>query len=144
MHSWKGFAETSLPNKQQFYSSLTMKDITLIIGMQKVFKCCNNKTLGDYHDLYVQSDTLLLADIFENFRSMSLKIYELDPAHVLSLSGLAWLNCLKKGEVRLDLLTDIDMLSMVEKGIRGGICHAIHRYANANNKYIENYNKDNE
>ena len=91
--------------------------------------------------MYVQSDTLLLADVFKNFRNTSIKVYELDPAHFLSAPGLAWQACLKKTEVKLELLTDIDMLLMVEKGIRGGICHAIYRYAKANNKYMKNYNK---
>ena len=73
--------------------------------------------------------TLLLADIFENFRQSILKNYELDPAHFVSLLGLAWQACLKKTNVELELLTDYDMLLMVEEGIRGGICHAIQRYA---------------
>ena len=90
--------------------------------------------------MYVQSDTLLLADVFENFRNMSIKVYELDPAHFLSAAGLAWQACLKKTEVKLELLTDVDMLLMVEKGIGGGICHVIYRYAKANNKYMKNYN----
>ena len=94
--------------------------------------------------MYVQSDTLLLADVFENFRNMCIKVYELDPAHFLSAPGLAWQACLKKTEVKLELLTDADMLLMVEKGIRGGICHAICRCAKANNKYMKNYNKDKE
>ena len=92
----------------------------------------------------VQSDILLLADVFENFRNTCIKVYELDPAHFLSPPGLAWQACLKKTEVKLELLTDVDMLLMVEKGIRGGICHAIYRYAKANNKYMKNYNKDKE
>ena len=104
-----------------------------------VFEYLINKNLGDYHDLYVQSDTLLLADVFENFRNMYVKVYELDPTHFLSAPGLAWQVCLKKREVKLELLTDVDMLLMVEKGIRGGICHAIHRYEKANNKYMKNY-----
>ena len=94
--------------------------------------------------MYVQSDTLLLADIFENFRNMCIKVYELDPDHFLSATRLSWQACLKKTEVRLELLTDVDMLLMVEKGIRGGICHAIYRYAKANNKYMKNDNKDKE
>ena len=102
------------------------------------------KNLGDYHDLYVQSDTLFLADVFENFRNMCIKIYELDPAHFLSVPGLAWQACLTKTEVELELLTSVDMLLMVEEGIKGGICHAIHRYTKANNKYIKDYNKDEE
>ena len=92
--------------------------------------------------MHVQCDTLLLADVFENFRDKCIEIYGLDPAHFLSAPGLAWQACLKKTKVKLELLTDIDMLLMVEKGIRGGICQAIHRHAKANNKYIKNYNKD--
>ena len=92
--------------------------------------------------MYVQSDTLLLADVFENFRNMCLEIYELDPAIFLSAPGLAWQAALKKTEVKLDLLVDIDMLLMVEKGIRGGICHSIYRYTKANNKYMKDYDKN--
>ena len=109
-----------------------------------VFKGFKLENLGDYHDLYVQSDTLLLADVFENFRDMCLKKYELDPAHFLSLPGLAWQVCLKKTGAELELLIDYDMLLMVEEGIRGGICHSIHRYAKANNKYMKNYNNNEE
>ena len=90
---------------------------------------------------YVRSDTLLLADIFENVRKSCLKNYELDPAHSVSLPGLAWQACLKKTNVVLELLTDYDMLLMVEEGIRGGICHAIQRYAKANNKYMNDYDR---
>ena len=92
--------------------------------------------------MYVQSHTLLLADVFENFRNKRIEIYKLDPAHFLSAPGLAWQACLKKTGVKLELLTDIDMLLMVEKGTRGGICQAIHRYAKANNKYMKNYDKN--
>ena len=73
---------------------------------------------------------------------MCIKEYELDPAHFLSLPGLAWQACLKKTNIELELLTDYDMLLMVEEGIRGGICHSIHRYAKANNKYMKNYNNN--
>ena len=92
--------------------------------------------------MHVQCDTLLLADVFENFRDKCIEIYGLDPAHFLSAPGLAWQACLKKTKVKLELLTDIDMLLIVEKGIRGGICQAIHRHAKLNNKYIKNYDKD--
>ena len=84
---------------------------------------------------------MLLADIFENFRQSCLKNYELDPAHFVSLTGLAWQACLKKTNVELELLTDYDMLLMVEEEIRGGICHAIQRYAKANNKYMNDYDR---
>ena len=96
------------------------------------------------HDLYVQSDTLLLSDVFENFRNTCLEVYELDPAHFLSLPGLAWQACLKNTNVKLELLTDYDMLLMVEEGIRDGICHSIHRYAKAKNKYMNNYDENEE
>ena len=89
--------------------------------------------------MYVQSDALLLADVFENFKKKCFTIYELDPAHFLSALGLAWQECLKKTEIKLELLTDINFLLRVEKGIRGGICHAIHKYTGANNKYIKLY-----
>ena len=102
------------------------------------------KNRGKYHDLYAQSDTLLLADVFENFRNMCLEIYELDPVYFVSAPGLAWQACFNKTKVKLELLTDYDMLLMVEKGIRGEICQATHRYAKANNKYMRNYDKNNE
>ena len=93
--------------------------------------------------MYAQNDTLLLADVFENFRNMCIKIYELDLAKFLSASGLVWQAALKKTKVK-DLLTDIDLLLMVEKGIKGGICHFIYRYAKSNNKYIKDYDKNKE
>ena len=85
----------------------------------------------------------MLADVFENFRKKCIEIYELDPAHFLSALGLAWQACLKKTEIDLELLTNNDMLLMVEKGTRGGICQEIHRCAKANNKYMKNYDKNN-
>ena len=89
--SWERFNETSLPEKEAFYSSVNMEDITEVDHRhaKRVFKRLNNKTLGDCHDLYVQSDTLMLADVFENFRNMCIQRYELDPAHFLSAPGLA-------------------------------------------------------
>ena len=83
----------------------------------------------------------MLADVFENFRDKCIEIYELDHAHFLSAPELAWQACLKTTKVDLELLRNIDTLLMVEKGIRDGICQAIHRYAKANNKYMENYVK---
>ena len=89
---------------------------------KKIWDVFEIKNLGEYHDLYVQSDTLLLADIFENFRNMCLNIYELDPVYFASAPGLAWQACLKKAKVELELLTDYDMILMTEKGIRCGTC----------------------
>ena len=116
MDDWERFNETSLPSKESFYSNLNMEDIDDIDYRHgnNVFNKFKLNNLGDYHDLYVQSDTLLLADVFENFRDMCLKEYELDPAHFLSLPGLAWQACLKKTNIELELLTDYDMLLMVE------------------------------
>ena len=98
MDSWERFDETSLPDKEAFYSSLNMENITDADHRhaKRVFKSLNNKTLADYYDLYAQSDTLLLADAFEIFRNMCIKVYELDPAHFLSAPVLAWQACLKK------------------------------------------------
>ena len=95
MDSWERFDETSLPDKEAFYSKLNLEDITDedYEHAQKVFGI---KNLAEYHDLYVQSDTLLLADVFENFRGKCIEIYELEPAHFLSATGLAWQACLKK------------------------------------------------
>ena len=146
MDSWERFNETSLPSKEDFYSNLNMEDIDDIDYRHgnNVFKGFKLDNLGDYHDLYIISDTLLLADVFENFRDMFIKVYILDPAHFVSLPGLPWQACLKKTNIELELLTDYDMLLMVEEGIRGGICQSIHRYAKANNKYMKNYNNNEE
>ena len=146
MDGWNKFNEKALPGKESFYNSLTMEDIseTDYAHANNVFKKFNLNNLGEYHDLYVRSDTLLLADVFENFRYACMKNYELDPAHFISLPGLAWQACLKKTNVALELLTDYNMLLMIEEGIRGGICHAIQRYAKANNKYMRDHDKNKE
>ena len=146
MDGWDKFNETSIPSKESFHSNLRMENIseTDYRHANNVFKTFKLNNLGDYHDLYVQSDTLLLVDVFENVRKACIETYELDPAHFISLPGLAWQACLKKTRVELKLLTDYDMLLMIEEGIRGGICHAVHRYAKANNKYMKNYDKGKE
>ena len=83
----------------------------------------------------------MLVDVFENVRNMCIKVYELDPAHFLSAPGLAWQACLKKTDVKLELQTNFSMLFMVEEGIRGEMCHAVHRYTKLNNKYMKNYDE---
>ena len=140
---WDRFNEKVLPGKDSLYSNLTLENIseTDYAHANNIFKKFNINNLGEYHDLYVRSDTLLLADIFENFRQSCLKNYELDPAHFVSLPGLAWQACLKKTNVELELLPDYDMVLMIEEGIKGGICHAIQRYAKANNKYMKDYDR---
>ena len=127
MVDWEKFNETSLPEKEDFYSHLNMEDITDAdyAHAKRVRKHFEIKNLQKYHDLYIQGDTLLLADAFENLRNMCLEIYKRHPAKFLSDTELAWQAALKKTKVKLDLLTDIDMLIMVEKGVRGGICNSI-------------------
>ena len=147
MDSWERFNETSLLDKEAFNSELNLEDCTDddYTHYKKVFKEFELKNLGDYHDLYVQCDTLLLADVFEKFKNKYFEIYELDPTYFLSAPRLAWQACLKKTGVKLELLTDPDMLLVVEKGITGRMCQEIHRYAKANNKYMgKNYNKNTE
>ena len=146
MDAWEKNNETTLPEKEEFYSSLNMEDITDAdcMNSKRVCKNFEIKNKREYHELYLKSDALLLADVFENFRKMCLKIYELDPVKFLSAPGLAWQAVLKKTEVKLGLLTNIDILLIVEKGIKEGICHAICRYANANNKYVKDFDKNKE
>ena len=146
MDDWEKFYETSLLEKEDFYSYLNIEDITDAdyAHAKIVCKDFEIKNLGEYHDLYVQSNTLLLADVFENLRNICLEIYELDSAKSLSAPGLAWQAALKKTKTKLDLLKDINMLLTVEKGIRGGICHSIYQYAKANNKYMKDYDKNKE
>ena len=105
-----------MPDRKCFYSELYLKDIPDkdYSHAQKVFEELKFKSLGDYHDLYVKSDTLLLADVFKNFRKKSIEIYELDAAHSLSAPGLAWQACLIKTCAKLELVTNIAMLLMVE------------------------------
>ena len=131
MDDWEKFNKTSLPKKEDFYSPLNMEDITDADykHTERVCKDFKIKNMGECHDLYLKSDTLLLADVFENFRKKCLEIYQLDPAKFFSAPGLPWQVYFKKTEVKLELLTDIDMLLMLEKGLRGGICHFINRYA---------------
>ena len=137
-------ADTSLPPKEKFYSQLndegiSDEDYSHAIKVWDTFAC---KTLRDYHDLYLKSDVLLLADVFENFRKTCLYHYNLDPAHYYTSPGLAWDACLKTTGQKLELLHDYDQLMMFEKGIRGGISHISKRYADANNKYMKDYNPD--
>ena len=112
--------------------------------VKNVFNTFKIKNLGKYHDLYVITDTVLLADVFENFRDKCLNTYKLDPVYYLSVPGFSWQSCLKMTKIKLELLIDNDMLLLFEKGIRGGMCNAIHNYAKANNKYMKNYDSTKE
>ena len=138
------FDETQLPPKEEFYSKLNDEKITddeyqHAISVWNTFNCQN---IRDYHNLYLKSAVLLLADVFENFRATCLHHYKLDPAHYYTSPGLAWDACLKETGQELKLLHDYDMLMMFERGIRGGISHISKRYAEANNKYMKDYDPD--
>ena len=142
--SLEKLTETQLPPKEQFYSKLNDEDISDedYQHAQNVWKTFGCQTIRDYHDLYLKSDVLLLADVFENFRKTCLKHYSLDPAHYYTSPGLAWDACLKETGQELELLHDYDMLMLFERGIRGGITHISKRYSEANNKYMKDYNPD--
>ena len=144
--NWEKFDETTLPPKEDFYSELNLEGISNedYVHAQKVWDVFEIKNRGEYHHLYVQSDTLLLEDVFKNFRNICPEIYEPEPVYFVSKLGLAWKACLKKTEVKLELLTDFGMILMIEKRNRGGICQATHRYTKANNKYMTNYNTNSE
>ena len=137
-------SETQLPPKELFYSKLKDQHISEedYYHAIKVWDTFNCKTIRDYHDLYLKTDVLLLADVFENFRKTCLKHYQLDPAYYFTSPHLAWHACLKETGQQLELLHDYDMLMMFERGIRGGMSHISKRYAEANNPYMKSYNPD--
>ncbi|XP_053202895.1 uncharacterized protein LOC128387677 [Panonychus citri] len=143
MDSWDKFNETNLPSIDAFYSHLSRKTIdeSTYTNLQKIWDHFNCQNLGDFHDIYLKVDVLLLASIFENFRSTSLKQFGLDPCHYFSTPGLTWDAALKVTKTKLDLLTDIDMILMIENGIRGGISCAMTRHVVANNPLSENYDE---
>ena len=128
-----------LPPKKDFYSKLNDCGITdkEYEHAERIWKEFAIKNLGEYHDLYLKSDVLLLADVFEEFRNICLENYSLDPAWYYTSPGLSWDALLKHSKVNLELLTDPDMLLMFEKGIRGGISMISNRFGQANNKYME-------
>ena len=138
MDSLEKLKETKLPPREAFYSRLNDEGISVedYTHARKVWETFEMKNLGDYHNLYNQVDVLLLADVFENFRDICIKNYKLDPAHYYTAPGLAWDAALKVTEVKLELLSDMDMLLMVEKGIRGGVSMISNRYGKTNNKYM--------
>ena len=143
MDSFDRFNETKLPVQQDFYSILNNEHISdeQYKHAQNVWDTFNLKTMGDYHDLYLKSDILLLADVFENFRKTCLQYYKLDPCHYFSSPGLSWDAMLKMTNIKLELMTDIDMFQFIEKGMRGGASYIANRYGKANNKYMKNYDE---
>ena len=145
MDSIEKFNEPNPPPLKAFFSKLTGRGISEknYKHVLNVWYSFNMKIFKDYHELYNETDVLLLADVFENFRDLCLKIYGLDPVYYFTAPGLAWDACLKMTNINLELLSDPNMLLMFEKGIRGGISMISNRYGEANNKYIkDSFNKN--
>ena len=145
MDSEEKFNDTKIPPRKAFYSKLSGRGITEkdYKHAWNVWNTFNMKTFKDYHELYNETDVLLLADVFENFRDLCLKNYGLDPVYYFTAPGLAWDACLKITDIDLELLSDNNMLLMFEKGIRGGISIISNRYGKANNKYMgKGFNKN--
>ena len=139
--SFEKFNNTKLPSKEQFYSQLNNEHISddnyKHAKQWTTFGC---QSLQDYHNLYLSTDTLLLAVVFENFRTICLDTYQLDPAHYYTAPGLAWDAALKYTDVKLDTLVDINQHLFIERGMRGGISMITHRHFEANNPLMEDYN----
>ena len=136
--SWDRCEESQLPSIEAFYSKLNMSKIGEddYQNAQRVWEEFGIRNLEDYHVLYLRTDVVLLANVYEAFRDTCLKHYSLHPAHFYTSPGLAWKACLKRTGIKLELLTDPDMLLMFEQGIRGGITQSVCKYAAANNKYM--------
>ena len=144
MDSFQKFDDQQLPSKKEFYSILTdegISDAQYQHG-QSVWNKFNMKTMGEYHDLYLRSNILLLAHVFENFRKTCLQCYKLDPCHYFTSPGLSLDAMLKMTGIKLELITDVDMFQFIEEGLRGGISYIADRHGEANNKYMEEYNPE--
>ena len=146
MDSFERFEERHLPPKEAFYSKLKKEHIRHedYEHAKRVWEAFECENLGTYHDLYLLTDTLLLADVFENFRKTCLKNYGLDSAHYYTSPGLSWDALLKHTSMKLELLTDYNMYLFIEKGIRGGISTEMRRYSKANNPYLNDFNPEQE
>ena len=142
MDSFDKFNE-KLPSKEKFYSVLNDKHISDkdYEHAKEVWKTMKCDTMGEYHDFYLASDVVLLSDVFENFRKTCLEYYKLDPCHSFTSPGLSWDAMLKMTNIKLELMTDIDMFQFIEKGLRGGISYIANRYGKANNKYMKEYDE---
>ena len=146
MDDFKKFKEEGLPSIENFYSKLTGEDISDegYNHAKNVWEEFKFKTMGDYHDLYLKFDVLIIADVFENFRKTGKEYYNLDPVRYFSCPGFAWDAVLKMTDIILKLISDIDIYQMVEIGLRGGVSYIANGYSKPNNKYMCDYDKDTE
>ena len=141
MNSFQKFFEDKLPDRSKFFSSLkdaciSEKDYLKANNIWNMFKI---NTMGNYHDLYLETDVSLLADVSEKSINTCLNYYRLDPCHYFNSPGLSWSAILKMTKIELDLISDIDMHLFIEKGMRGGISYIAESHSKANNKYMECY-----
>ena len=143
MDSFKKFNKEKLPTKEKLYSILNNETITEdnYKDAKTVWETFNLKNMGQYHDIYLKSDVLLLADVFENFRKTCMQYYKLEPCQYFTSPGLSWDAMLKMTDIKLELMTDIDMYQFIEKGMRGGISYIANRYGKANNKYMKSFDE---
>ncbi|GFU26004.1 uncharacterized protein NPIL_57911 [Nephila pilipes] len=144
--SFEKCKDSCLPPISKFYNELNEEAISVedYNHACRVFNQFNLSNLGEYCDLYVKTDVLLLTDLFENFRKICIQTYKLDPCWYFTTPALSWDAMLLKTKVAIELFTDYDMLLFIENGVRGGISQCCNRYAIANNKYMSNFNPDDE
>ena len=143
MDSFNMFNENNLPTKDDFYSILNNEHISdkQYIHAVKVWNTFKLKNMGEYHDLHLKSDVLLLADVFENFSKTCMQYYKLDPCHHFTSPGLSWHVMLKMTYIKPELITDVDMFQFIEKGMRGGVSYIANQYGKANNEYMKKYDE---
>ena len=146
MECFKNFSKSKLPDRCNIFSSL--KDVCIsereCLKADNIWKMFKMNTMGDYHDLYLKTDVLLLADVFEKFINMCLDYYGLDPCHYFRSPGLSWDSMLKMTKIELELISDIDMHLFIEKGMIGGISYIAKQHSKENNKYMECYDSSKE
>ena len=144
MDSFERFQEENLPPKEVFYNDLTNENISTgdYKHVQDIFNVFELKTLGDLHDLYMKTDILLLADVFEGFRDTIINNYELDPAHYITAPSLSWDAALKYTGIELEIPTDNDMHLFFDRAARGGVSYVGEQYARANHETMEGYDAE--
>lgn len=144
MDSWDKYNQLALPSRELFYNTLCQSHITPedYSHAQRVWDVFKTKNLGEYTDIYLITDVLILTDVFEIFRNTSLAHYKLDPCYYVSAPGLSWDAMLLKTHAKMDLISDIEIYKMLEQGIRGGLSQCSRRYVKANNKYMKEFDNN--